>query len=218
MAEGTTFCELQILANTAIYLKWQIRRSNLPESRRFFELFSFEGVCVRSRRRGESQGKRWLRDLNVQFHETGQSAIGIFTLFECWGDGWVAFNAHGFKPKLPRVWRHCELNPGRFYLLTFPTQYALHAPKNAQCIKYIKYPVHDWWAKLYTVKGQSTCVRTNPTFQCSPPYMSACVSVKCLCGAPSINQVGWGPAAERGSAVGHPTSHSLRGDPMSSVP
>lgn len=84
--------------------------------------------------------------------------------------------------------------------------------------KYIKYPMHDWWAKLYTVKGQSTCVRTDPTFQCSPPYMSTCVSVKCLCGAPSINQVGQGPAAERGSAVGHPTSHSLQGDPMSSAP
>lgn len=58
VAEGTTFCELQILANTAIYLKWQIRQSNLPESRRFFELSSFERVCVRSRRRGKSQGKR----------------------------------------------------------------------------------------------------------------------------------------------------------------
>lgn len=44
VAEGTTPCELQILANTAIYLKWQIRQSNLPESRRFFELSSFERV------------------------------------------------------------------------------------------------------------------------------------------------------------------------------
>lgn len=45
-AEGTTSCELQILANTAIYLKWQIRQSNLLEMRRFFELSSFEKVCV----------------------------------------------------------------------------------------------------------------------------------------------------------------------------
>lgn len=46
VAEGTTSCELQILANTAIYLKWQIKQSNLLEMRRFFELSSFEKVCV----------------------------------------------------------------------------------------------------------------------------------------------------------------------------
>ncbi len=46
VAEGMTSCELQILANTAIYLKWQIRRSNLLGIRRFFELSSFEKVCV----------------------------------------------------------------------------------------------------------------------------------------------------------------------------
>lgn len=46
VAEGTTSCELQILANTAIYLKWQIRQSNLLEMRSFFELSSFEKVCV----------------------------------------------------------------------------------------------------------------------------------------------------------------------------
>lgn len=44
-AEETTSCELQILANAAIYLKWQIRRSNLLEIRRCFELSSYEEVC-----------------------------------------------------------------------------------------------------------------------------------------------------------------------------
>lgn len=39
-------CELQILANTAIYLKWQIRQSNLLEMRRFFELSFPDEVCV----------------------------------------------------------------------------------------------------------------------------------------------------------------------------
>ena len=46
VAEGTTSCELQILANTAIYLKWQIRQSNLLEMTRCFELSAFEKVCV----------------------------------------------------------------------------------------------------------------------------------------------------------------------------
>lgn len=45
VADGTTSCELQILANTAIYLKRQIRQSNLLEMRGFFELSSFEKVC-----------------------------------------------------------------------------------------------------------------------------------------------------------------------------
>lgn len=46
VAEGTTSSELQILANAAIYLKWQIRQSNLLEMRSFFELSLFEKVCV----------------------------------------------------------------------------------------------------------------------------------------------------------------------------
>lgn len=40
-----TSCELQILANTAIYLKWQISQSNLLEMRGFFELSPSEKVC-----------------------------------------------------------------------------------------------------------------------------------------------------------------------------
>lgn len=46
VARGTTSCELQILANTAIYLKWQIRQGNLLDMTRFFELSSFEKVCL----------------------------------------------------------------------------------------------------------------------------------------------------------------------------
>lgn len=89
VAEGTTFCELQILANTAIYLKWQIRRSNLPESRRFFELFSFERVCVRSCRRRESQGKRWLQDFNVKYNSTKQDSLRLESLLCLNVDGTV---------------------------------------------------------------------------------------------------------------------------------
>lgn len=81
VADGTTFCELQILANTAIYLKWQIRQSNLPESRRFFELSSFERVCVRSCCRGKSQGKCFRqRDFNVKYNSTKQDRLGLKSL------------------------------------------------------------------------------------------------------------------------------------------
>ena len=62
VAEGTTSCELQILANTAIYLKWQIRQSNLLEMRRFFELSSFEKVCVFSSHGRASAGKKKIKN------------------------------------------------------------------------------------------------------------------------------------------------------------
>lgn len=65
VAEGTTSCELQILANTAIYLKWQIRQSNLLEMRRFFELSSFEKVCVFSSH-GEHLQKKNLIDAVIK--------------------------------------------------------------------------------------------------------------------------------------------------------
>jgi len=50
---GTTSCELRILANAAIYLKWQIRRSNLLGMRRSFELSSFWKKLVFSPLHGE---------------------------------------------------------------------------------------------------------------------------------------------------------------------
>lgn len=106
VAEGMTFCELQILANTAIYLKWQIRRSNLPESRRFFELSSFERVCVLSRCCRKSQGKHSRqRDFNVKYNSTKQKRLGSESLLLNY-----CLNVEGTvgqrlmpKPKLPRV-------------------------------------------------------------------------------------------------------------------
>lgn len=121
VAEGTTFCELQILANTAIYLKWQIRRSNLPESRRFFELSSFERVCVRSRRRGKSPGKRWLRDFNVKYNSAKRDGLRLESLLCLNVEGTVGKR---FKPTASRQSLHAfavapNKNPGLFYLLTF---------------------------------------------------------------------------------------------------
>ena len=97
VAEGMTSCELQILANTAIYLKWQIRQSNLQDTRRFFELSSFEKSLCFLIAQGSSAEKRKLIQMSmphsnekVQFWDTRWALIGVLFLWmRCQGMLWI---------------------------------------------------------------------------------------------------------------------------------
>lgn len=95
VAEGTTSCELQILANTAIYLKWQIRQSNLLEMRRFFELSSFEKSLCFLISQGASAEQNLIEmsvpcfNEKVQFWETRWALIRDFiSVKEVLGNAW----------------------------------------------------------------------------------------------------------------------------------
>lgn len=107
VAERTTSCELQILANTAIYLKWQIRQSNLLEVRRFFELPSFEKMCIFS-----SHGEHLLENLIeitfLQFWETRSALISINALLFSINDRVVCCSSITYILYVKKTKPHCS--------------------------------------------------------------------------------------------------------------
>lgn len=130
VAEGTTSCELQILANTAIYLKWQIRQSNLLEMRRFFELFSFEKSLCFLVTQGASAQHNLIEmsvlcfNEKVQFGETRWALIRDFiSVKEVLGNAWNIF-AH---------WGNCMLSVK--FRAAFMSPYYFHMP---EAVTYIR--------------------------------------------------------------------------------
>lgn len=211
VAEGTTSCELQILANTAIYLKWQIRESNLLEMRRFFELSSLWKKFVFSHCTGCSCRTNSYRNacavlLWKKYNSEKQDGLWFRTLLR-WTRCWEVLGISWRNWMLSVKFRFAFVSPYYFHMVeavTYVRSTTNDALQHVAIKTFLHMAMLATWSLVHAV--------------CQPCWLCRCVGVLSVCVWGSLYQSGRaGPSCWKGAIVGHPSSQALWGDPMSLV-